>query len=84
MLTSVAADSDQLSTQGTGGAHASRRKRSLVPHGGEEWVTITSSLRSDMTAAGQWSDKHSLPRSDKRHPAPLRSSHLAAPFKAVP
>ena len=32
---------------------------------GEEWVTITSSLRSDMTAAGQWSDRYSLPRSER-------------------
>jgi hypothetical protein len=32
----------------------SGRRRSLVPLGGkEEWVTITSSQRSDMTAAGQ-------------------------------
>jgi hypothetical protein len=45
-------------------------------------VTITSSLRSDMTAVGQsMADHHSLPRSDKRHPARLRSSHPMALFK---
>jgi hypothetical protein len=46
---------------------------------------ITSSQRSDMTAADHcWSGRHSLPRPDNRRPAPLRSRHEAARFKLLP
>src|SRR6202030_1607989 len=42
---------------------------------------ITSSQRSDMTAADHlWSGHHSLPRPVNRHPARLRSSDAAAIF----
>jgi len=63
--TSLVADPDQLGTQGRDEAHfranGDRRGRSLVPQSGEEWITITSSPRSDMTAVGQSIVRPSFP-----------------------
>src|SRR6516164_3241698 len=84
--TSVAADSDQLGTQERGRAHTradnNHRRRSPVPHGGEEWVTITSSLRSDMTAAGQQMVRPSFPAEIRQAASGTASiSHAPAPVQ---
>src|SRR5438105_9852232 len=60
--------------------------RELDDPRGRRWNTnrITSSRRSDMTAADHlWSGHHSLPRPVNRHPARLRSSAAAAFFKLL-
>jgi hypothetical protein len=50
--------------------------------GGGTTTRITSSQRSDMTAADHLSSgRHSLPRPVSRHPARIRSSDATAIFK---